>query len=430
GGQDRPLLAVSKDGLHWSRPDLGDRKPEHNDILIHTPKPEWKDTQNVVYDPDDPDPAWRYKGLLGDVNRLPAVSADCASFTPLDVPTIHSSDESQLTYDRPHHQFIATLKIFSKWGRSVGLATSTDFVHWTPVTLIFGTDDEDQHLARRIIADRLASPNLMPLGHVSPEPPPSYMPKTNDLLALWACDVYNMAVFPYGNYYIGMPAIFFRTALDEKKTNTDGFHLIELTASRDLHHWFRLGDRKAFIGPSPIDNGRLGIYDRTQLLPTSHPLVHGNELWFYYTGLKWRDCPYEFHHDGTPRPRSEWTSAEKADFDEGAGAVCLAVLRRDGFVSLDAGSDGSVLTEPIIIKGSHLHLNADANGGRIRVELLSNSGQPIPHFSAADCMPVTDDAVDTSIDWSGHPDLSALKGQTVQIKIEMQHASLYSLWVE
>ena len=47
----------------------------------------------------------------------------------------------------------------------------------------------------------------------------------------------------------------------------------------------RLDGRQTFIGPSRIDSGS---YDLTQILPPSAPVVRDNELWFYYTGLKWR----------------------------------------------------------------------------------------------------------------------------------------------
>ena len=62
-----------------------------------------------------------------------------------------------------------------------------------------------------------------------------------------------------------------------------------------------------------------------------------DELWFYYTGLKYRGgwtyvgkFPNGKH---VPRP----------ELDRDVGAICLAVLRRDGFVSLDAtDTEGTV----------------------------------------------------------------------------------------
>ena len=66
----------------------------------------------------------------------------------------------------------------------------------------------------------------------------------------------------------------------------------------------------------------------------SSPLERGNELWFYYTGVR----QYAFI-----------TSSEDPgyeDYTPDAGAVCLAVLRRDGFISLDAAEkEGTLLTK-------------------------------------------------------------------------------------
>ncbi len=57
--------------------------------------------------------------------------------------------------------------------------------------------------------------------------------------------------------------------------------------------------------------------------------------------------------------------------DRDAGAVCLAVLRRDGFISLDAGEEpGTLLTKPFVLGGTTLHVNADAKSGEVAVTLL------------------------------------------------------------
>ena len=90
----------------------------------------------------------------------------------------------------------------------------------------------------------------------------------------------------------------------------------------------------------------------TQLLPPSAPIVRDDELWFYYTGIKYRAEPAQ--------PESG-----------GIGAICLAVLRRDGFVSLDAGVEsGTLLTKQFVLAGTTLHLNVDANTGELNVTVL------------------------------------------------------------
>ena len=61
--------------------------------------------------------------------------------------------------------------------------------------------------------------------------------------------------------------------------------------------------------------------------------------------------------------------------DRSGEAICLAVLRRDGFISLDAGEqEGTIQTEPFKLSGTKLHVNVDAPKGELRVELLNGDG--------------------------------------------------------
>ena len=79
---------------------------------------------------------------------------------------------------------------------------------------------------------------------------------------------------------------------------------------------------KPFIETSTLGGG---AYDLQGLLGPSNAIVRGDELWFYYTGTK----QYAFITSGDV-PGYD-------DYHPDTGAVCLAVLRRDGFISLDAG---------------------------------------------------------------------------------------------
>jgi len=212
-----------------------------------------------------------------------------------------------------------------------------------------------------------------------------------------------MGVFRYEGLYVGLPAVYHAVGR-RPQGNTDGFHLIQLTVSRDLKHWQRLGDRRAFIGPSNVDSG---AYDTTQLLPPSSPVIHGDELWFYYTGLKYRHVP------------------ENAD--PMGGAICLAVLRRDGFVSLDAGNEpGIVLTKPFEAPTGDLHVNVSADGGALDAELIAVGGKENGK-TLARSKPLAGDHVDGQLQRK-EGNLAELKSRQVRLRFTLRRASFYSYW--
>ena len=87
---------------------------------------------------------------------------------------------------------------------------------------------------------------------------------------------------------------------------------------------------------------------------------------------------------GTAKQNRSWVSEQAItsggnpnykDYVPDAGAVCLAVLRRDGFISLDAGEQqGTLLTKSFKVNGKELFLNLNAGEGGLSVEVLSVDG--------------------------------------------------------
>ncbi len=169
----------------------------------------------VVYDPDDPDPTRRYKGLAHCHGREPIVSPDGIHWRRLDVPAIDSSDESNMSYDEQTKTFIATVKQGTKHGRSVFLTTSKDFEKWTKPELIFHSDELDQKLGSENIKARFANPLKQ---HA----------RSNDP-SIYKVDVYNMGVFRYEGLYVALLSVFHSTG-KLPTGNSDGFHLIEFGA--------------------------------------------------------------------------------------------------------------------------------------------------------------------------------------------------------
>ena len=407
----------STDGLHWTKPDRHQveyRGSTANNYL--TIQELNREFECVVHDPLDPDPACRYKAFTHNHNRIYPIASDGVTWRRLDCGPIPSWDEHGLSFDPVEKRFLAYLKDAghaskylgphkedatahvknhpgtSRYGRSAWLSTSNDFRQWTPAEPMFETDELDQELAREHIDARFADSTLQ--GPVVNDP------------AIYNADLYNMGgPFRYEGLYIGAPAIYHSTGQSiTHPDNTDGFHLVQLICSRDLRHWQRLGDRRTFIGPSPAG---AGAYDLTQIIGPAGPLLRGDELWFYYTGLKYRQRPEN------PEPD--------------ASAVCLAVLRRDGFISLDAGeAEGSVVTRVLVLPKGDLYVNVDATGGSAMVRVCDEHGEPMAGFEASES--ISGDQPRAKVQFAAG-NLAVVNGRPVSLRFTLRHASLYSYWV-
>jgi hypothetical protein len=400
----------STDGINWDRPVLRQKALDgtlENNLVTPDPNLEWPDNfmPNIVYDPDDQDESRRYKGFLGADGRESIVSPDGMRWTCTHDFKLRSSDESNLSYDRQSKTFIATLKVGGPHGRSHDIWTSKDFRIWDWISK-FSADDEDQVLGRINIANRFKDD--------SRRKPFYNIPETYNV------DVYNLGLFRYEGIYIGMPAMFHQTGkvtgawegFDEYEMSEEsrraykkdgdwgGFHHIQLMCSRDLKNWERLGDRQPFIDLSPVGEG---VFDLSTIMPPSSPVIKGNELWFYYTGSMGYGGAFAYNQK------------------ENDGAICLAVLRRDGFISLDAGAEtGTIVTKAEKLEGTKLNMNVDAANGMLLVNLLDAEG----HVAAVSKV-ITGDRTDASVEWDKSV-FNLMAGRTVKLEFKLKNASLYS----
>jgi hypothetical protein len=440
-GRNYWAIATSKDGVHWEKPHVGavEFKGSKQNNLIASPGGRlWQ----VVYDRDDPDPQRRYKGFLGHSGRKPVVSSDGIHWRELDAPSLPSFDAGTLCFDRERRLFLGLLKTEGRYGRVYNISVSEDFVHWSEPRFFFGTDDKDQELALGVIRRRLADPGLARPLFIDPDPavgwePPAWRKKLRWVAReTWRAECYNIGIFPYEGVYLAWLMIYYPTGTGlPQRNNTDGFHLIQLAMTRDLGEpLVRLGDRETFLGASRIDEkGLVGNYDRLQLQITNHPVEHDDELWFYYCGFKRRARQHDRWTDGSRRDPSTLSALERADWIEDThSAICLAVLRRDGFISLEADEDGGKLvTKPFVAPGKALFVNLDVHkGGAAKVEVLGDDGKPLEGFALDSSVELTGDAVRQQVLWKESAHWRQLRGRTVRLGIQLNRAHLYAFWVE
>lgn len=402
--------ATSEDGVNWEKPFLG---------LYDYPAPTWRGTpvglennilpsaqgmlQGPVHDPHDPDPSRRFKGLrYGESELRSMVSADFLHWEKLDVPSLHSHDESHLTYDETERLFIAAAKRNGPYGRSWQLYTSENFADWEEHGLIFHADQTDQENGFDRLQKFFDDPAYRSPIYNRPEE--------------WRTDVYNFPIFPYEGLYLATPVMHHWAGKHPPMyENVDSRKSVELASSRNLLDWERVAGRAPFMELSPVSHGE--TYDTGQIVVLNRPVERNNELWFYYMGFRYRNLSIE-----------DVLSRRYLD----GSAMCMARLRMDGFVSLKGGIEwGSVLTKPIEVSGDALHVNADSWRGRVIAEVIdAGSGQPLDGYAKEDCVPVIVDSIDEDVQWRGGRALKELAGRTVRLRFHIWQAELYSYWFD
>jgi hypothetical protein len=315
---------------------------------------------------------------------------------------IFNADDGLVTYDELGEQFIMTGKYWDSDGnwkninnpRQWGIRTSHDFRTWAPLQttagskIVFAADKLDQEMGRKRLAKLFADPNKV---HPIVNNPEEYM-----------TDVYEFAVFPYEGLYLGLASIFDRSGKLPYGNQAGVMHL-QLAMSRNLVDWQRAGDREPFL-----DLADKAKFDSGLLIPTTRPVVMGDELWFYYVGLP------QAHDRAESRVSTE---------TEGIG---IGTLRRDGFASLRAGAKpGTMTTVPLQLAGGSLMVNVDASGGNMVAALFRPDGSAITGFGYDDCVPIQGDQPHAAVQWHGNPRLPT---GAVRVGIRLVEADLYSLW--
>lgn len=187
-----------------------------------------------------------------------------------------------------------------------------------------------------------------------------------------------------------------------KRVNTGPLE-IACAVSRDGVAWRRFRD--PYVRP-----GLIGELDGGALYMGVGMIRKGNEIWQYYTG-----CANP--HDS-------------ASIIEGKpnAMVGRLIQRLDGFVSADADhTGGELVTPPVTFDGNRLELNIDCGAmGEAWVELLDQTGRPIPGHTMDDAVSVDRNGVNQEVWWRNGPKVDKLAGQPVRLRIRMRSAKLYA----
>ena len=404
-GARRLCYAESEDGIHWEKPSLGlipfRGSPENNIVAPHL---EHQSMQGATVYHDERAPAdERYKLW----SKFRPTDSQIAEEVRSGLWAMHSPDgiHWQVYPDQPNppNQSCDTQNMFF-WDdtikryvgytrvretqnseeaalagkvayRSIGRITSPDFRTWSSTQIVLQADGEDL---------------AIPVPPRSDDQRPSINYYTSCAMKYESAqDVYLM--FPSVYYHWGENG--FPATMDT-----------QLLSSRDGINWRRQGNRRPFLRHGMDDETHSGmIFANPWLIPV------GDELWLYYAGMA--------HNHG----------ADPGDVGR-SSSLFRARIRRDGFVSADAGYGGGQFITPVLqFGGNRLELNLDGSaGGWLQVEIQDADGQPFPGFMLADADPVVGNAIGKSVTWKGRSDLSELIGKPARLRFVLRAMKLYA----
>ncbi len=361
--------ATSKDGLTWEKPKLDVEKGTN---IIHAG---YRDSTIIWLDHAEKDAKKRFK-MVRSLRRKPSWGLE----VHLSPDGIHwqsagfsgpCGDRTTLFYNPFRRVWVYSLRAGDpKLGRVRR--------YWENADLMAGQHWKEGEPGWWVGADRLD-------------------PRRDDLKT--PCQLYNLDAVAYESILLGFFDIWRGQPKDRAKPNE-----IVLGYSRDGFHWDR-PSRRAFC---PVSE-RHGDWNWGNVQSAGGGcLVVGDQLYFYVSGR----------------------AGVKGSTASGVCTTGLAVLRRDGFASMDAGkSEGSLTTRPVRFAGRHLFVNVAAAAGEMRVEVLNREGKVLAPFTRANCTPIRSDRVLHPVQWRGAEDLAKLAGQSVKFRFSLTNGRLYAFWV-
>ena len=376
--------AESDDGIRWTKPELGLHEYEGskaNNIVILT--------GGLVAMFDEPsDPEHRFKGIVWHDWRVPGGTPPPEGYYLFTSPDgLHWTQQRQepiaLNQNRTQAGIGDTTSF--RWDRRLRKYVGD-------VKVLF------RHPSTMRCRGMMESDDLF---HWT-RPRMTFYP---DGLDASDSQIYGHQGFIYESMWIGLIRVMHtgRVANSFKQTT------IELTASRDGRHWTRVGKREEFLALGEPQQWDPHYHD------PSAPMRIGDDLWIYY-----RSVPLCAPRDD---PKSKARKLHR---------IGLAKIKRDRFVSLDAGdAPGRVVTRPLTFEGTSLYVNARvAPGGSLKAELRDAAGKPLSQYALGRCKAVTGDTLKARVAWEGSQAIQRPAGEPLRVAFELKNAQVFAFWLE
>lgn len=383
--------AVSKDGLNWEKPKLGlveYKGSTANNLLTLDGKAVKASLFLVLYDPEDPDPARRFKmARENDPNNAirVAFSADGLSWKSAagDKFVIAAEPSGLVKYKGLYylngHAGAIRHPVAGARKRTMQTFVSSDFENWT----------EAAHLSFR-------------RDNIPPRPILDFEFNRGEQVHTGA------SVWNRGNVFLGFYGQYHADTNDRRTSSVD----IGLLTSPDaLHFKEPIPDFK--IVPSFEE------VDRAEPRLTQGQAFEniGDRTYFYY-GI-WT----ETNRDGPTGVRvASWTRDRLGYFrvaPNNTGAHCIT----------------AAITPPRDNARVYLNASALSDEAQLQVEVLDEKLRPIPGYTAAECLPIKDKTgLRIPISWGAKTDLSGLNGP-IRLRVnftgrDAENARLFAIYVQ
>jgi len=354
--------AVSKDGVHWEKPELGIidfQGSKKNNIVLRADH-----GFGMMKDPHETDPQKRYKAILPRPSRKGHSSV---WFSP---DGLHWGEERRIApiddgdtyncvfWDPTLSKYVlftrhwGGAKTSGRYGRRLGYrqvsrSESPDFVNWTPAEVVFKAPNPEQQ------------------------------------------QIHDMIVFRHAGVYVGLVGLWDMVA--------DREH-VELAWSPDSITWKWIEPGKALIPNSR----HIGDYDWGCIFAIP-PIFKKDEILLYYGSndnrfFGWRDTFLSLAH---LRP-------------DGFA----------GYEDFPGGTDitAAITTTPVVAVTDSLCLSADvALSGYVKVVLIDEDNRKL-----AESELIPKSVTDASVQWKDGFSLADRVGKKIQLRFELRDAKLYS----
>jgi len=373
-------IAESRDGIRWTKPDLGLYKisgtKKNNVVLAHAVPANhnfspFLDTRTQV------PAAERYKALAGTEKSglLAFYSADGlhwrqAQKEPVLTQGLFDS-QNVAFWSETEGCYVCYFRTWTGDGysgfRTVSRSTSTDFLHWTPA--------------------RAMSFGDTPMEHI-------YINQTH-------------AYFNAPHIYIAVAARF----MPNRQVLTD-----EEAKRIQVNPKYFKDCSDAVLMTSRGDT----VYDRTFMEA------------FIAPGLGWENWVSRSNYPAlnvVPTGADEMSVYVNRNYAQPTSCIHRYSMRLDGFASLYAPySGGEMISKPLLFSGDRLEINYRTSAaGEILLELQDENGNALPGFGLQDCPPIIGNELARLVSWKNNPTLAALQNKPIRLRFRLKDAHLYAL---